>query len=141
MTLAVLLCMTLACHPLHAPIFGNEDELRTYIGSLNMKQSSSPSRQDTLQTGQPDSQTGTFHDASVESTDPADCPRCGSSNSRKRRIRCSTCYSQWHLTCVRLTRRQAEALSSWLCPRCTCTTHVHRQPGRSVTAYPVPGAA
>ena len=92
-----------------------------------MKQSSSPSRQDTLQTGQPDSQIGTFHDASVESTDPADCPRCGSSNSRKRRIRCSTCYSQWHLTCVRLTRRQAEALGSWLCPRCTCTTHVDNQ--------------
>ena len=53
---------------------------------------------------------------------PAACPRCGTTNIRKRRIQCSSCNHHWHLTCVRLKRTQADALTSWWCPACVMTS-------------------
>ena len=47
------------------------------------------------------------------------CPSCDTCNTRKKYTKCDNCHSRWHLTCVGLTRKQAEALSTWWCPKCT----------------------
>ena len=46
------------------------------------------------------------------------CLKCRTPNTRKRWISCSLCASSWHLSCVRITRAHAEALTSWWCPQC-----------------------
>ena len=75
------------------------------------------------------------------SSDSSHCPRCDTSNNKKRRIKCSVCTSQWHLTCVKLTRVQAETLGSWWCPNCASDTSHQSQsspqtsPGRSCVDY------
>ena len=50
------------------------------------------------------------------------CPRCGTTNKRKRCIQCSSCNRHWHLTCVRLKRAQADVLPCWWCPECIVTS-------------------
>ena len=52
------------------------------------------------------------------SATPTECPSCDNVSKRKRRIRCTLCNREWHLTCVRLKRNQAVALSCWWCPSC-----------------------
>ena len=55
-------------------------------------------------------------DVGAPVTDP--CPSCCSVNKRKRSIRCNVCGRHWHLTCVDLTRAQADDLGCWWCPTC-----------------------
>ena len=50
---------------------------------------------------------------------PPRCSRCHAINKRKRVIECASCNRHWHLSCVRLSRAQADALSSWDCPECS----------------------
>lgn len=46
------------------------------------------------------------------------CLECLCVNNRKKSIVCATCNGDFHLTCVGLTREQANVLSRWLCPTC-----------------------
>lgn len=46
------------------------------------------------------------------------CHHCGSSNSRKRNISCTDCNRSFHLSCVGITRPQADVLSVWHCVEC-----------------------
>ena len=46
------------------------------------------------------------------------CERCGEINTRKRPITCNDCNGFFHLTCVGLTRHQADALTLWSCDGC-----------------------
>jgi len=60
----------------------------------------------------------TSETASLSAT-PPECHRCHTINRKKRSIRCSHCESSWHLSCVKLRKAQADALSCWWCPDCT----------------------
>ena len=46
------------------------------------------------------------------------CASCGTSNRRKRAIVCATCGTQFHLSCVGITRAQAGAIGRWNCGQC-----------------------
>ena len=46
------------------------------------------------------------------------CSFCGVVNKRKKLIRCDTCGCLFHLSCVGLTRAQAEAFGRWNCEQC-----------------------
>ena len=46
------------------------------------------------------------------------CGACGTVNSRKRCCRCRECDTLYHLTCVGLTRAQADAIPHWSCASC-----------------------
>ena len=46
------------------------------------------------------------------------CQSCGKINARKRTIQCKHCSEYWHLSCVRMTRAQADALPQWWCQYC-----------------------
>ena len=52
-----------------------------------------------------------------DQADPV-CVSCGASNRRKRSIRCAICGGCFHLSCVGLTRAQAEVFGRWSCVRC-----------------------
>lgn len=52
-----------------------------------------------------------------DSVDPV-CASCGIFNRRKRSIKCATCRSQFHLSCVGVTREQAEIIGRWNCRQC-----------------------
>ena len=58
------------------------------------------------------------------------CSFCGIVNRRKRLVKCDTCGCLFHLSCVGLTRAQAEAFGSWNCEQCRC---VARVPARAET--------
>ena len=69
----------------------------------------------------PDSQAGADPLLEAETTitlTPSRCPRCDLINKRKRMIECASCNRHWHLSCVRLSRAQADTLGSWDCPEC-----------------------
>ena len=59
---------------------------------------------------------------------PVACPRCNKINNKKRRIKCSRCSREWHLSCVRLTRAQADALTCWWCAECLSSTGAQPPP-------------
>ena len=69
-----------------------------------------------------------------------ECPRCGDINKKKRRIECSICNREWHLTCVRLKRNQADALSCWWCPTCVKHGNSQSQLNETARAKPSPDA-
>ena len=46
------------------------------------------------------------------------CPICKIINKRKNSNKCDECGLWFHLSCVRLTGAQAQALRRWLCPAC-----------------------
>ena len=46
------------------------------------------------------------------------CERCGETNTLKRPITCIDCNGFFHLSCVGLTRRQADVLTVWSCDGC-----------------------
>ena len=46
------------------------------------------------------------------------CSFCGVVNRRKRLVKCDTCGCLFHLSCVGLTRAQAEAFVRWNCEQC-----------------------
>jgi len=46
------------------------------------------------------------------------CQCCDLINVRKRSVSCTGCGGSFHLTCVGLTRAQAEAIPRWLCAEC-----------------------
>ena len=58
------------------------------------------------------------------------CSFCGVVNRRKKLIRCDTCKCLFHLSCVGLTRAQAEAFGRWNCEQCRV---VSRAPARAET--------
>ena len=58
------------------------------------------------------------------------CCFCGVVNRRKRLINCDTCGCLFHLSCVGLTRAQAEAFMRWNCEQCQ---GVARVPTRAET--------
>ena len=90
----------------------NKYELTIIKGVFSMAQRSSQRNQE----DHPQLHSNANDNTSLE---PAQCPRCETSNNKKRRIKCSICSSKWHLTCVRLKRVQADALGTWWCPNCT----------------------
>ena len=55
---------------------------------------------------------------------PVACPRCNKTSNKKRRIKCSRCSQEWQLSCVRLTRAQAEVPTCWWCAKCLSSTGV-----------------
>ena len=69
-------------------------------------------------------------DSGSESLSAPECPRCRKSKKRKRSIECNSCGRHWHLTCVRLSRAQADIISRWDCLECagglsrTHSTHI-----------------
>ena len=46
------------------------------------------------------------------------CLSCSTVNNRKRTVSCSSCEGCYHLSCVGLTRVQADTFGRWLCPGC-----------------------
>ena len=58
------------------------------------------------------------------------CSFCGVVNRRKRLLKCDTCGCLFHLSCVGLTRAQAEAFGRWNCEQCR---GVARVPARAET--------
>ena len=58
------------------------------------------------------------------------CSFCGVVNRRKRLVKCDTCGCLFHLSCVGLTRAQAEAFGRWNCGQCR---GVARVPARAET--------
>ena len=46
------------------------------------------------------------------------CSFCGVVNRRKRLVKCDTCGCLFHLSCVGLTRAQAEDFGRWNCEQC-----------------------
>ena len=69
----------------------------------------------------PDSQAGSVPLLEAETTitlTTSRCPRCDLINKRKRMIECASCNRHWHLSCVRLSRAQADTFGSWDCPEC-----------------------
>lgn len=46
------------------------------------------------------------------------CASCGTASKRKRTIRCVTCEEPFHLSCVKLTQIQANAIERWTCAKC-----------------------
>ena len=80
---------------------------------------------------------GTFADDQSPPDILAECPRCNNVSRKKRRIDCNLCNREWHLTCVRLSRSQADALSCWWCPDCSKHGGSQSQPTKSNRAYSV----
>ena len=58
------------------------------------------------------------------------CPRCTSTSKRKRHIRCYVCGQHWHLSCVHLTRAQADTLGCWWCPTCVNNSSANSAPSQ-----------
>ena len=54
----------------------------------------------------------------VKSLERPLCPSCGKTGIRKRYMQCAVCSRHWHMSCVHLSRGQADALSRWWCPDC-----------------------
>ena len=46
------------------------------------------------------------------------CRSCGTSNNRKKRVRCALCSGWLHMSCVGLTRAQASVIARWVCVMC-----------------------
>ena len=51
------------------------------------------------------------------------CLACRLVNRRKRMVMCGACGSWAHLSCVRLTRRQADNIPVWHCSPCSDSSH------------------
>ena len=92
-------------------------EYRRMAGDVSSSNAAITRVADTIE--QAESETSVAPDSGYSrSATPAKCPSCGNVSKRKRRIQCTLCNREWHLTFVRLKRNQAVALSCWWCPSC-----------------------
>ena len=64
------------------------------------------------------------------------CFSCNLVNTSKRSIQCAQCQKHAHLTCVNLTRRQADGISHWHCRSClgrAPTSNPNSSPNPNIT--------
>ena len=64
----------------------------------------------------------------MEQNEENRCPKCMQINTRKKLVECGECGKWYHLTCVGLTRVQADTIPIWNCLNCRGVITINPHP-------------
>ena len=59
------------------------------------------------------------------------CPICGDIKTKKILIECGRCHSQYHITCVKISKLQAKQIPLYICPPCRNVAIPNNEPLRA----------
>ena len=59
------------------------------------------------------------------------CPICGDIKTKKILIECGRCHSQYHITCVKISKLQAKQIPLYICPPCRNVAIPNNEPSRA----------